>query len=136
MNEIDKNGSFRSFWGSISSKKIDLNRDGIEIDQNDQKPTSNDQDRSPKFFEKKKTAEQSTLLHFHSERCNGCPYWSISTLDCTASFYERVQSNCEKNSKAIKYWLLRLENVSYEDDEVLRQQEIEEINTILESLIV
>ncbi len=132
MNEIDKNGSFRSFWRSITTIKIDLDRDGISLDQNDQKPTSNDRDRSPTFLKRDKGVvvehysvftpeiqEEHSREHysdFYSERCNGCPYWSN---DCTASFYERTQSKCESTTVEIQKWLTKLDNSGYMDKEAM-----------------
>lgn len=70
-----------------------------------------------------------------SERCENCPYYSDDLQGCTASFYERVMSNCEKNAKSIRLWLQRLNTLNYMDDSEAKQRETLEINEILEALI-
>lgn len=70
------------------------------------------------------------------KRCEGCHFYSDDIHGCTASFYERVQSNCEKNAKSIKLWLQRLDTLDYMEDGEAKQQQMLEINEILEALIV
>lgn len=69
------------------------------------------------------------------KKCVGCPYYSMST-ECTASFYERVQSNCEKNAESIRYWLIRLDNLTYMAEGPMKDEQITSINQTLEALII
>lgn len=67
-------------------------------------------------------------------RCKTCPYYSLST-GCTASFYERVQSNCQKHSADIKHYITQLNDLQYISDVNEREAKAIEINEHLEALV-
>jgi len=79
--KIDKNDQFRSFWRSISIKTINLNREGITIDQIDQDRSKDDRKRSSNkirqddtyskiYSEKQRSKGNRSLLRFNQRRTN------------------------------------------------------------------
>jgi hypothetical protein len=73
-----------------------------------------------------------TTMEF--KKCVGCMFYSID-VECTASFYERVQSNCQENAESIRILLIRLDNLTYMVEGPMKDEQIQALNESLEALI-